>query len=101
MYNVRRLDGIHRVYAGCIFLSNPLEHSLGAGALDLRPDARVFRFEGLGQFFRYLDIGGRVEDNPAFFPGRLNEFARYGRGLRRSGTNGKNESHTEGDKRET
>ena len=77
MHDVCRFDGIHRVYVGRIFLDDPLEHSFGAGALDLRSDARVFRFEGLGESFRYLDIGGRVEDNLAFLPGRLNEFERF------------------------
>lgn len=94
-------DGIHRVDVGRIFLRDPLEHSLGTSAFDLRLDARVFRFKGLGQCFRYLDIGRRVEDNLAFLPGRLDEVGCYGRGLRRGGTKGKNENHTNGDKRET
>ena len=77
MNNVGRFHGIYSMYVGRIFLNDPLEHSLGARPLDLRSDARVFRFEGLSQSFRYLEVGGRVEDNLAFLLGRLNKFRRY------------------------
>ena len=36
-----------------------------------------FASKALANVFRYLDIGGRVEDNLAFLPGRLNEFGCY------------------------
>jgi hypothetical protein len=77
MDNVGGFDGIYSMYVGRIFLNDPLEHSLGARPLDLRSDARVFRFEGLSQSFRDLNVGGGVEDNFAFLLGRLNEFERY------------------------
>ena len=39
-------DGVDRVDVAGIFLVDALEDALGAGTLDLRRDARIFRLEG-------------------------------------------------------
>ena len=85
MGGVRRVHDIDGVDVAGIFLADPLEHALGAGAFDVDLDARIFRLERLGELFRDRQVGRGVIDHLAFLFGRLDQRRRDRFRRRRSG----------------
>ena len=49
---IGRIDDVNRVYTARIFLTDPLEHALGAGALHAHVDTRISRLERFGDALR-------------------------------------------------
>jgi hypothetical protein len=87
---IGRIHHIDRVDVAGIFLADALEHALGAGALDARRYAGVFRLERAAETLGELQVHRRIEDDLAFLLGRFdqrrcNRFRRRRRGAHRLG----------------
>ena len=54
----------------CEFLVDPLEQPLGAGALDLHGNARIFRLERLAELLADRKIHRRIQDHLGFLVAR-------------------------------
>ena len=81
---IGRIDDVNRVYTARIFLTDPLEHALGAGALYAHVDTRISRLERFGDALRNRQIDGGIVDNPALFLCRRDQL-RCDRAGRRGG----------------
>jgi hypothetical protein len=85
MGGIRRVDHVDRMDVAAVLLPDALEDALRARALHAAGDAGELRFERSGDALRERQIDGRVPDDLAFLPRRLNE-RRRDRGWRRCGS---------------
>ena len=65
MRAVGAVDGVG-AWMPLAFLADALEDALGARALDVDSDTRIFRLEGLSEGFGDLHVHGGVEDDLPF-----------------------------------
>ena len=73
---IRGIDGVDRIDAARIFLTDALEHALGASPLDPHRNAGKFRLERLGDPLGDRQIDRGVVDHLAFLLGRLDQLRR-------------------------
>src|SRR5882672_1205427 len=85
MGGVRRIDHVDRMDAARIFLSDALEHALGAAPLDSAGDPGIFRLEGSRDPFGHRQVDGGVPDHLPFLPRGLDQRRRHGLRRRRGG----------------
>src|SRR5262249_29090774 len=87
MCGIGRIHDIDGMDVRGVFLAYPLEHALGARALDMHGDTRVFRFKGLCDLLGDGKVGRRIVVDMAFLFCRADQGLCDGLRRRRGGEN--------------